>query len=127
MQLTNGFVHGPAAVKSGTRGCSFPLRAGPAHTGDLLFQTPLSEPVFEPDLSELRVIFGNKRPLTHMHSVIKSIRIGDNLTRVTECAQAKTNQFIEAEFLRTTNLNCAVHRCSDRNSADCLGDIVGGP
>src|SRR5438445_12231133 len=79
----------------------------------LTFQTPISEPVFEPDLSELRLVFGNKGPLTHTHSVIERIRIGDNLTRVTECAQAKTNQFVEAELLRASNLNYAVHRRSD--------------
>jgi hypothetical protein len=44
------------------RGLSLESRcAGAAYTGDLLLQTPLSEPVFEPELSELRVVFGNKR------------------------------------------------------------------
>ena len=96
------------------RGLSLESRcAGAAYTGDLLLQTLLSEPVFEPDLSELRGVVRNQRPLSQTRSVIKRIRIGDNLTRVTECAQATANEFIETEFLRATDLNHAVHRRSD--------------
>src|SRR5580704_3403708 len=83
------------------------------YTGDLLLQTSLSEPVFEPDLSEFRVVFRNKRSLTQTRSGIKRIRIGDNLTRFTECAEVTANEFIETELLRASNLNYAVHRCSD--------------
>ena len=49
----------------------------------LLFQALLSEPVFESNLSQLRIIFGNKRPFTQTSSGIKRIRIEDDLTRVT--------------------------------------------
>jgi len=41
---------------------------------------------FEPDLPEFRVVFGDKRLFTHMSSAIKSIRIDNNLTRITKRA-----------------------------------------
>jgi hypothetical protein len=42
----------------------------------------LSKPVVEPDLSELRVVFGNECSLLYLDAVVASVRISDNLARI---------------------------------------------
>jgi hypothetical protein len=57
----------------------------PQNADDLLLQIALSKPVFEPDLFELRVVFGNECSLLHLDAVVASVWVSDNLTRILAC------------------------------------------
>ena len=97
----------------------------PQDADGLLLQIAFSKPVFEPDLSELRVVFGNKCSLLHLDAVVASVRVSDNFARILACGQTPPNKFIEAKLFRTAYFNGAIHRCAQRNLGHRTGDIVG--
>src|ERR1700730_4796856 len=68
----------------------------------------LSKPVFERDLSELRVVFGNECSLFHLDAVVASVRVSDNLARILACGSTPPDKFIEANLFRTTYFNGAI-------------------
>jgi hypothetical protein len=59
------------------------------------FRSGLTQPIFEPGLSELRALIGNECPLLHLDAVIAAVRVGDNLARILACGQAFPDDFIE--------------------------------
>ena len=59
------------------------------------FRSGLSQPIFEPGLSELRPVIGDECSLLHLDAVIAAVRVSDNLARVLVCGQAFQDHFIE--------------------------------
>jgi hypothetical protein len=84
-------------------------------------QFRLSEPVFELEYSEDRVVFGKECALLHLDVVVATARIGDNLAWILVYAQKQPPKFIEAKLFRATNFEGVIHRCIKRSPANHHG------
>lgn len=89
-------------------------------------QFRLSEPVFEPEFSEDRVIFGKESALLHLDVVVATARISENLAWILAYAQKQPPTFIEGKFFGATSFEGVIHRCIKRSPANSTRDIVGG-
>src|SRR5215469_16352074 len=88
------------------------------------FDSRLSQPIFEPGLSELRGVIGNECSLLHLDTVIAAVRVSDNLARILACGQAFPDDFIEMATFRPANFNRSMDSLAQRHLTYRTRDIL---
>ena len=84
----------------------------------------LTQPAFETRLAESRIIERNTCSLAQPPSEEARVRVRDNLTRIVECGEVPSKEFIETELIRPPYFNRAIQRCAHRDLSGRIGDIV---
>src|SRR5215470_13605775 len=75
----------------------------------------LLEPICKTRLAELRTVPRNECAFAQLRAEVACVRVGDHLARIVACAEALSEEIIEAELFGSAYFNCAVQRRSYRD------------
>ena len=95
------------------------------HRDEIVGSTCPAEPVAEGGLAQLGTVTRNERALGQDGAEVAGAGVGDNLARIVAGPEAAADEVVEAERLRSADLDHAVQRGTDGDAGHRRGDVLG--
>ena len=86
-----------------------------------------SEPGFETDLAESRVLSGKQRSLADSRYSVTCVWIGDDFAMIVQRRQPPANELIYAELFRACDFDDAVYRLTNGNAQRVPVSVISSP